>query len=347
LTQGGTGVSTLSNVTVDSNTLSTSASTTAIRVWDDNVSTMPNLTVSNNDISGTGQGIRVSDIGQLDLVNNSLASALFMGGNLTSIARVNYSTGDTAGDSFTVNATEMWDNANAHIAYSGVTDLFVYTLGGDDNVTINQTDAILVTVDTGAGSDTLNYETGDLRDDVVSVVGGTNSNISNLPEGVITPVQHVVFANTEIRNVRTFGGNDIVSIAATAPGQPTLAFNIYGGDGADILTGGSGDDWLFGEAGNDRLDGRVGNDHLFGGSLVYNPAVADGDDALYGGLGNDYLNGGNGRNVLYGQNGNDVLVARYGTRDLLDGGAGYDKAWVDPTDLRSGIEELLATEPGL
>jgi Ca2+-binding RTX toxin-like protein len=75
------------------------------------------------------------------------------------------------------------------------------------------------------------------------------------------------------------GGADVITIDETA-GTITLAAQILGGNGKDILTGGSG---------NDSLDGGNGKDVLTSGA---------GDDTLVGGRGKDKLDGGAGTNVL-------------------------------------------------
>ena len=292
------------------------------------------VTLTDNAInSSLGQScIIATDTPVLNLTHNSL-TGLGSGGSLTNVGTVNWKTDNdttTGNDTFTVNATQMLDNANNHLGYTGVTNLNVYTLGGDDIVTVQETGTIITTVDGGTGSNTLNYKTGDNRDDVVTVVVGTPE-INNTLDG--STVQKVRFSisNIGIRNIYTFGGNDIVTVGLSLPAS-TLGFNIYGGEGNDILRGGAGNDRLYGEGGNDRLDGLKGNDYLDGG---------DGNDSLYGGDGNDYLIAGAGRNMLFGQNGNDIMDSRNGSRDVLAGGAGYDKAKVDAIDLRTDIEELI------
>ena len=68
-------------------------------------------------------------------------------------------------------------------------------------------------------------------------------------------------------------------------GDATLADQIYGTSGKDVLSGNGGDDIIIGRDGNDTLNGGAGNDLLDGGL---------GDDTLIGGLGSDRLTGGSG-----------------------------------------------------
>lgn len=97
----------------------------------------------------------------------------------------------------------------------------------------------------------------------------------------------------------------------------------YAGTGrADTLTGTSANDVLTGQGGADTLYGRGGNDVLQGGT---------GNDRLYGGLGRDSLVGGPG---------NDRLYARDNRRDTVNGGPGFDEAWVDRLDRVRSVERV-------
>jgi Ca2+-binding RTX toxin-like protein len=104
---------------------------------------------------------------------------------------------------------------------------------------------------------------------------------------------------------------------------------VVGGRGNDVLAGGAGNQQLFGGAGKDKMDGGVGNDRV------------------YGGPGNDTVVGGPGLDQLFGDAGNDVLKSRDASkadkrrREPVDGGAGKDKAQVDPADRRKRVETLL------
>ena len=90
-------------------------------------------------------------------------------------------------------------------------------------------------------------------------------------------------------------------------------------------------DTLYGTRGNDVLLGRGGNDTLYG---------LGGHDVLNGGIGNDRLYGGKGRDTLRGGPGNDRLYARDGQRDIVDGGPGFDEAWVDRFDVVRNVERV-------
>jgi Ca2+-binding RTX toxin-like protein len=123
-----------------------------------------------------------------------------------------------------------------------------------------------------------------------------------------------------------------VALAGTAIGATNLRGNgkltvvppryYVGTDRNDTLYGTNGPDVLLGRGGNDTLYGRGGNDVLEGGT---------GNDVLYGGLGRDIERGGPG---------NDRIYARDGRRDVVDGGPGFDEAWVDRLDVVRNVERV-------
>ena len=98
---------------------------------------------------------------------------------------------------------------------------------------------------------------------------------------------------------------------------------INGTAGRNVLTGTRGDDRLCGLGGNDTLRGLGGNDRLLGGN------------------GNDTLKGDAGRDSLVGGGGRDTIYSRDGLRDVVSGGAGFDRARVDGSDVRRSIESLF------
>jgi Ca2+-binding RTX toxin-like protein len=66
-----------------------------------------------------------------------------------------------------------------------------------------------------------------------------------------------------------------------------------------------------------------------------------GNDALCGLGGNDTLKGLGGNDRLVGGGGSDTFYARDGFRDVLLGGTGFDRARVDPRDVRRSIAVLF------
>lgn len=101
---------------------------------------------------------------------------------------------------------------------------------------------------------------------------------------------------------------------------------VYGTDGDDVLVGTDGDDLICGLRGDDRIRGGGGGDMLLGG---------DGDDALVGGRGADRL---------FGAFGADRLYARDDEPDVVDGGPGADRAWLDQAgDRIADVERIDRT----
>ena len=85
-----------------------------------------------------------------------------------------------------------------------------------------------------------------------------------------------------------------------------------------------------------------GNDTILGGA---------GDDRIDGGAGNDVITGGSGADRLFGGPGSDTIYAADGERDVIDCGAGRDRAVVDSFDkvdeLRGRRDRLgVARKPG-
>jgi Ca2+-binding RTX toxin-like protein len=119
-------------------------------------------------------------------------------------------------------------------------------------------------------------------------------------------------------------GAAIAASPMSSAGRLTVAPPAY-------FTGTSHSDTLYGTPRNDVLLGRGGNDTVY---------ALPGNDVADGGIGNDRTYGGKGRDVLRGGVGNDRLYARDGRRDVINGGPGFDEAWVDQLDVVTNVERL-------
>jgi Ca2+-binding RTX toxin-like protein len=103
--------------------------------------------------------------------------------------------------------------------------------------------------------------------------------------------------------------------------------------GACTINGTSGPDVIVGSEGNDVICALGGNDKISG---------LGGDDVVDGGQGDDVLEGGPDSDTLLGGVGNDTLSAVDGARDVLNGGSGRDRAFVDrKLDKVKSVERLL------
>jgi RTX calcium-binding nonapeptide repeat (4 copies)/WD40-like Beta Propeller Repeat len=133
-----------------------------------------------------------------------------------------------------------------------------------------------------------------------------------------------------LRLVVTATNNYGTFVARSVPTEPIAAQpphhrgrHIVGSDRADYLAGGGYDD---------SISGRGGNDTLVGGA---------GDDLLAGGSGNDVITGGSGADRMAGGPGSDTIYAADGERDVVDCGAGRDRAVVDSFDKVTGCEVVV------
>jgi hypothetical protein len=99
-------------------------------------------------------------------------------------------------------------------------------------------------------------------------------------------------------------GNDIVDASSA-----TVALQVFGAAGNDVLKGGSGADLLDGGPGDDSLSGGDGADTLSGGA---------GDDTLDGQAGCDAIDGGSGTDVV-----TDSAAAKLVVNVEADMSAGY------------------------
>ncbi len=210
-----------------------------------------------------------------------------------------------------------------------------------------------VTLDGGAGSDTLYGASGD---DVL-MVSAYLAGDSNFLQGnggadfIVGAAGDDVLlgddpANSALGGADTLagGGGDDTLVGHAGPdllsgeaGNDLMYGSndndtLLGGGDDDALWGGFGDDSLVGEAGADNLNGEDGRDIISGGTendTLYGSAGGDqltgdaGNDLLYGQDDNDSLYGSDGNDTLYGGSGDDFVQSTAGI-NLFDGGAGND-----------------------
>ena len=240
---------------------------------------------------------------------------------------------------------------------------FIYGLGGNDRITALGGDDI---VRDGAGNDTV--DTGGGNDDVHAEAGHNTFLLgAGADELFFTtggPGSQTVDGGTGNDRIQGGTGRDRLS---GGEGRDV----IFGLKGADVVRGGPGNDDLYGDRGDDSLEGGAGNDRLWGGFATRpseppfdydgydlltggsgNDALAGGwqKDRLFGGPGNDRLSGGAhadylvgeaGVDFLLGDSGDDLLLARDGHRETVSGGPGFDRARLDPSDRRLGVERAI------
>ncbi len=169
-------------------------------------------------------------------------------------------------------------------------------------------------------------------------------------------------ANPDQADVDRDGIGDACDPNSPTGGDDTLygtpgADYICGLGGNDTIEGFDGDDTLFGDYcageqasaranisavadGNDRILGGNGRDKLYGGDGNDVLIGGGGNDIIFGEAGNDVLTAGPGSNLLKGGPGNDTLSSRNGKIDILDCGAGRDRATADRFDRVKRCEKV-------
>jgi Ca2+-binding RTX toxin-like protein len=203
------------------------------------------------------------------------------------------------------------DVGNISMDLNGTERLELRTLGGADNVTVNDlsgTDMNHVELalrgpdgggDGQSDSVTIN---GSQSADTISVGGDVGGlNVTGLAATVTIfdaePTLDQLTVNGQ-------GGDDVIN--AQSLHADAIRFVINGGDGNDTITGSDGADLVTGGHGNDTVFLGAGDD-----TFVWNPG--DGSDTVEGQAGTDFLvfNGANiAENISLSANGSRVLLAR-------------------------------------
>jgi Ca2+-binding RTX toxin-like protein len=224
--------------------------------------------------------------------------------------------GSNANENFDISANGsrvrfFRDVGNVTMDLNGVEQMELRTLGGADNVVVNDltgTDLNHIElalrgpaggVDGAADSITINGTQGD---DNIAV----NGNVGGL---LVTGLSATVTIFDEdptldSLTVNGLGGNDIIN--AQSLRENTILFTINGGDGNDTITGSDGNDLIIGGRGNDVAFMGAGDD-----TFVWNPG--DGSDIVEGQDGQDTLqfNGANvAENIDLSANGTRLLLTR-------------------------------------
>ncbi|WP_020178324.1 calcium-binding protein [Methylopila sp. M107] len=188
---------------------------------------------------------------------------------------------------------------------------------GDDVFVLRDQYADLVTIDGGAGFDTIrvNAFTAFEQSDI--------SGIERLELTGATTAQQVWLSESQ-----TFDETGANRFEISSEGVSVLTIRAEGGalNAGQLLLENWGDDdtlQIFASAGADTIRGSAYDDQIidFGGDDLFRGGL--GDDGLVGGLGNDRLFGNRGADALQGGVGDDALSGGPGA-DTLTGGEGAD-----------------------
>ena len=218
--------------------------------------------------------------------------------------------GDGGADSLTMSTTDADDTVDvsaagardqgdgdaspARLDLSGMESIFVQPLKGTDNVVVRDL------AGTGTQRVNVDFSTGDLRTDTMTVVGTPAAD--NLKAASPSATEHVVTGlGAEVRLVNPEQGQKIVidgrdgddTIDATAVAKDKTQPFLEGGPGKDLLAGSPGQDVVSGGQGNDVA-------LLSGGLDTFNWLPGEGNDIVEGGAGTDFLNmSGSGANEKF------------------------------------------------
>ena len=197
----------------------------------------------------------------------------------------------------------------------------IFAGDGDDRV--NVTVAGVLTIDGGAGTDTIDL-TADGANHGLDLSSGITSG------GMVDAAWVLNFENALMGS-----GNDTVT----------------GTDGVNSIVGGDGNDVLYGGLGADTLQGGDGNDTLVGDAT--SSSTADGDDVLEGGAGDDVLWASYGADVMDGgtesdtvtyQNdsrGHIITLDANGNSTLVDGGTSSSSTTGGASDNNTAVGDVL------
>jgi Ca2+-binding RTX toxin-like protein len=164
------------------------------------------------------------------------------------------------------------------------------------------------------------------------------------------------FRTSNVKQVRVSGGTGDDFIAYDKYARNVNFFDalstIFGGAGNDTIVGGGGESRIFAGAGNDDVTGSLRRDIIYAQAGNDTVDGGDGRDYIRGGTGNDQLTGGLASDRLFGDEGDDTLISSNdippgtdfrpfenpATFDVVDGGAGHDRADADSIDRLIDVE---------
>jgi uncharacterized delta-60 repeat protein len=190
---------------------------------------------------------------------------------------------------------------------AGVTGIVVSGLGGSDKLEATSAVKLPLTLDGGAGNDTLFGGSGN-----DTLTGGDGND--------------------------TLDGRAGADVMRGGPGTDVADYSLRGsGVSVSLDAGGSANDGGTGEG--DTVTDDVEN--VWGGRANDTLRGSPSNNRLTGGAGDDAIYGGGGRDTLLGGAGNDQLFARdaESVPDTIDGGDGTDRADADAIDAVTGVED--------
>ena len=204
----------------------------------------------------------------------------------------------------------------------------VITGGGDNLISIPNSDAGAWLIATGKGNDSIRAAGG--GNDTIDAGGGKNQIQLGSGDTFVTSSGHdTILAGSGSETIDASGSraHDVIygnasKLFFVAGGAAT----VFGGSGSDTVFGGSGKQlFIGGTSGNNFLQAGEGRATLFGGGdgdqlfaggdKAQALHAASGNETLFGGFasGNDTFYGGSGADQIFGGSGKNTFVAGTGT----------------------------------
>jgi hypothetical protein len=225
--------------------------------------------------------------------------------------------------------------------------------GGADNIQCQKVEEVAVTVDGGAGNDTIQggsmndtLKGGDNNDTIYGRDGNDTLDGGNNDDTLVGGwgadkfiggggIDTVDYGNRNDSLYLTINGAADDGVFLEGDNIGLDVENLIGGDGNDLIVGSSAANKLQGGEGSDAIFGFGGADTIYGGmdNDVHVAGVDNQDrDAIHGGDGVDFLYAPvNGSAEIHGDKNSDFIYGSYG-RDALHGDDGDDTiegGWAD------------------
>jgi len=248
--------------------------------------------------------------------------------------------------------TYLRNSSGVNLTVNGGQQGKLVTGVGNDTLNINATlvdgtDSLSMRIESGDGSDNINYTSANASLSALIYAGGGVDDITIIGTSSVTTYGQDgddtisggagvdrIYGGLGSDDINGNSGNDVIR---GEDGDDIINGNngndsILGGNGIDTINGGSGADTLYGDGDDDIISGGADNDRLYGGLGADDLSGGTGADRLYGGDGDDTLFGGDDADRLYGQNNNDTLhggdagdiLYGQGGDDIINGDAGDD-----------------------
>jgi Ca2+-binding RTX toxin-like protein len=234
---------------------------------------------------------------------------------------------------------------------TSVNQVYLNGLGGSDQISVSGDVGMGVSINGGAGDDSLTGGAGGDRiwggDGNDTLHGGDGDDVlrGNLGSDQIfggAGTRDIVDYATRLADLVISVGNPALGDGAAGENDNVAGDveRVHGGEGNDHITGTAAANVLRGNGGDDTLIGGGGEDLLAGGWGADLMRGGDGNDVLRG---NDVMHGNDGSDVFWGEAGRDTADYEHRTANLsisLDDVANDGEIY-EPDNVRSDVERVI------